>query len=234
MVLLGSPLPSAIAERPRRDLPRWEGHDFAFCFVTDDGRSCNLAWVEVARDLGIRFTIAVNMGVQSSTRLTDSDMRELASDGFEIANHSYSHGNAGLPERCPRPPRGSMAGYFVCEGVDPDAARVAFAREIERDSVAVRAGIATEDVRSFAYPRHRYTIAVIDFELLVAADASLEIYDLRGRRVRSLANRPFSAGRHEVIWDGRDDHGRDLSSGNDMCRLRAGRNLATRRLTLVR
>jgi flagellar hook assembly protein FlgD len=41
----------------------------------------------------------------------------------------------------------------------------------------------------------------------------LVVYDVRGARVRTLVSGEVSGGRHEVVWDGRDDHGTLVSSG---------------------
>ena len=62
----------------------------------------------------------------------------------------------------------------------------------------------------------------------------LEIYDAIGRRVRTLADGPFPAGIHHVRWDGRDEMGRPLASGNYFARLTAGGFTETRRLTLLK
>lgn len=141
---------------------RWMGHDFAFCFVSDDGRLSNLAWADTARVMDFRFTIALNHGLDASFVLSGEEAHDLASDGFEIASHSLTHGIAGLPESCPRPPRSSMLGYFHCDDLDPEEAMQYFKAEIERDSLAVFADIPVSDVKVFAYPRHMHNKAVID------------------------------------------------------------------------
>jgi hypothetical protein len=65
--------------------------------------------------------------------------------------------------------------------------------------------------------------------------ASLEVYDLTGRRVRSLESGGGSgAGRHLVTWDGRDDRGRAVGSGVYFCRLRSGGEGRTARFVLLR
>jgi len=148
------------SEAPRDDY-RWDGHDFVFCFVSDDGRTHNLGWAELAIEAEFRFTIAINPGADWWALLTGSDVHELASQGFEIAGHSYSHGRAGLPEDCPMPPRGSLLGYFRCD-VDPDTAMVYFQAEIERDSVVVFGDLPPGTVNTLAYPRHMYNHAIID------------------------------------------------------------------------
>ncbi len=86
--ILAGLLISSVLPGPARSEGEWLGHDFAFCFVTDDGRTSNLAWADTARTMGFRFTIAVNHGRTSSTILSAEDIHELAEDGFEIGSHS--------------------------------------------------------------------------------------------------------------------------------------------------
>ena len=159
-------LPVAVSARsdddPGDDDYRWNGYDFVFVFVSDDGKLSNLAWADVARSMDFRFTIAANTAYSGGTALTGEQLHQLWADGFEIGNHGYSHGEYGLDSSCPSPPKGSLAGYFLCDGLDPGQAMIDFTREIERDSVAVIADIPLSDVRSLAYPRHRHTVAIID------------------------------------------------------------------------
>ncbi len=62
----------------------------------------------------------------------------------------------------------------------------------------------------------------------------LEVFDLRGRLVRSLVAGDLPAGRHRVDWDGRDGAGRETASGVYLCRLAAAGDVHLRKLTLVR
>jgi len=41
----------------------------------------------------------------------------------------------------------------------------------------------------------------------------LSIYNLKGQKVRTLANGPSAAGRYRSVWDGRDDRGAPVASG---------------------
>ena len=55
---------------------------------------------------------------------------------------------------------------------------------------------------------------LISFTLPVnSARVRLRVYDLRGRRVRSITEDRFSGQRQSMVWDGRDDHGRLLPMG---------------------
>jgi len=62
----------------------------------------------------------------------------------------------------------------------------------------------------------------------------LDVFDVRGRLVRRLAHERPSTGQVVVAWDGRDDDGREVSSGMYFYRLVAGATTITRRMTLLK
>ena len=51
------------------------------------------------------------------------------------------------------------------------------------------------------------------FSLPAAGWVKLTVYDVSGRRVRTLVDGLMVAGEHQLSWDGRDDHATDLPSG---------------------
>jgi hypothetical protein len=176
---------SGFAQGPGDPEYRWFGHDFAFCFITDDGRLPNEEWANLARAMDFRFTIAINT-LRSHTELSGvlsfDQLEVLNADGFEIAQHGYSHGFNGLPETCSSPYRGSLMGYFLCGDVDPTEAMTSLQAEIERDSIAFIDGVSANDVRTVAYPRHRHGKALIDSLIsegyIAARTGGLNDYDM--------------------------------------------------------
>jgi len=74
----------------------------------------------------------------------------------------------------------------------------------------------------------------IRFQVPDPASVTLEILDLRGRRVRELLEGPLAAGYHTVPWDGTDDAGVAVASGVYLYRLRVGAEERVRRMLLVR
>lgn len=60
------------------------------------------------------------------------------------------------------------------------------------------------------------------------------LYDLRGRRVRTLVSANRTAGPHSERWDGRDDAGRELPSGVYVARLVAAGRQTSAKLLLAR
>lgn len=63
------------------------------------------------------------------------------------------------------------------------------------------------------YPNPFNPEVTIRFDLKQPAKVSMEIYDVRGRRVKSLLGDRWPAGRHRVLWRGRDHHGQSVASG---------------------
>lgn len=62
----------------------------------------------------------------------------------------------------------------------------------------------------------------------------MEIFDLRGRKVRTLIDGTSAAGKHTSVWDGRNDDGKKLASGVYLVRVIYGAVTSIRRLTLLK
>lgn len=76
---------------------------------------------------------------------------------------------------------------------------------------------------------------VLKFNTVGNEEVTLVIYDLQGRRVRDLVRGFLVAGPHEILWDGTDDTGRAVASGQYCARLSgASQPSVTRKLLLVR
>ncbi len=85
------------------------------------------------------------------------------------------------------------------------------------------------------YPNPFNPQTVIPFSLPRAADVDLTVFDVRGRRVRVIADGGFAAGSHQMRWDGADAAGRACAAGTYFARLRVdGQTVTTRGLVLVR
>jgi hypothetical protein len=62
----------------------------------------------------------------------------------------------------------------------------------------------------------------------------IEIYNLRGQHVRSLVNGVYTAGEHRVVWNGRDDYGRNVSSGIYLYVMKTDDYQAVRKMLLMK
>jgi len=72
------------------------------------------------------------------------------------------------------------------------------------------------------------------FALPEAAEVSLKIYDIAGQLVQTLVDGVVEAGRHQVVWDGTNQHGVPVASGVYFYQLRAGEFKQVRKMSLLR
>ena len=76
--------------------------------------------------------------------------------------------------------------------------------------------------------------SVIRFALPTGGPVLLAIYDVSGRRVRTLIDGPLGAGWHQRVWDGRTDDGGFARSGVYFSRLEAQQGARTRKMIMLR
>lgn len=84
------------------------------------------------------------------------------------------------------------------------------------------------------YPNPFNPATTVAFTLDRDAQATLRVYDVRGRLVRRLLDSYVAAGRKSVSWDGRDDAGRPVASGTYFLRLEAGGRFLSRTVNLLK
>jgi hypothetical protein len=68
----------------------------------------------------------------------------------------------------------------------------------------------------------------------VPIDVEVVVYDVAGRRVRTVAKRILLGGVQRVMWDGRDDRGRRVPSGVYFLQTKTALSNQTRKLVIVR
>jgi hypothetical protein len=90
------------------------------------------------------------------------------------------------------------------------------------------------------YPNPFNPTTVISYQVSAISDqqsaVSLKIYNILGKEVRTLISQEQRAGRYEVVWDGRDGLGREVSSGIYFCRLEVEglKAVRTRKMVLMK
>jgi len=67
-----------------------------------------------------------------------------------------------------------------------------------------------------------------------SSDLELAVYDIQGRKVRSLHTGGISAGWHTLVWNGRDDAGRGQASGMYFLRAINAGISSVQKMTLVK
>jgi hypothetical protein len=72
------------------------------------------------------------------------------------------------------------------------------------------------------YPNPFNPTTKIEFTLAKSGFVTLQIYDVLGRKVRTLVSEELSAGYKSVIWDGKNEDGDDVASGVYFYQLKVG------------
>jgi hypothetical protein len=103
---------------------------------------------------------------------------------------------------------------------------------------AIRLASGVTLPREFAlsqnYPNPFNPTTKITFVLPAMMKAELVVYDLLGRKVKTLVNDALHAGPHSATWDGTNDRGNAVSSGVYFYRLVAGDFVKVQKMTLTR
>ncbi|MBC8401851.1 MAG: choice-of-anchor J domain-containing protein [Candidatus Marinimicrobia bacterium] len=84
------------------------------------------------------------------------------------------------------------------------------------------------------YPNPFNPVTRIRYDLSEVSQVKLTIYDMLGREVRTLVNGVQQPGQVEITWDGADQFGRTLSAGVYLYRIQANKNVATRKMILLK
>lgn len=74
----------------------------------------------------------------------------------------------------------------------------------------------------------------IKYQLPASGEVSLVIYNLLGQQVRTLVKDNLEAGFHSVLWDGKDELGKQVASGVYIYRLQSGDFSTAKRMMLLK
>ena len=77
-------------------------------------------------------------------------------------------------------------------------------------------------------------VTTVTYGVPTDASVRLAIYSVAGRLVRTLVDGEVGAGHRTVVWDGRDDHGREVGSGVYFCRMEAAGFDDTAKMVLMK
>jgi hypothetical protein len=83
------------------------------------------------------------------------------------------------------------------------------------------------------YPNPFNPETTLSFHLPESAQTHMILYDVTGKKIRTLIDRTMEAGSHSIVWDGKDDQNRPVCSGVYLLRMKAGDYEKTRRLLLA-
>ncbi len=225
--------------------PSIDGIDTSVMAWTGQGDPAWAASVELGNGPGTQFSRTIYVDAQDETWVVWSDERSgiregyvqhLGADGSVLGDPAGTRVSAG-------PNFWSEAGWIV-PGTDGPLLAYQDRRNGNTDifmtalpgptpvAVGQEGALARFDLR--ASPNPFGGQSTLSFRTRQDANVRLEIFDLSGRRVRSLWQGSVAAGRHAFVWDGRDAEGTRVAAGVYVARVAGAGAADTRRLIRVR
>jgi len=84
------------------------------------------------------------------------------------------------------------------------------------------------------YPNPFNPATTIEYNLNSSENVQLNIYDIKGERIKTLVNDFQPAGNYKVQWDGTNSQGSKLSSGVYFYSIKTGSNVSTKKMILLK
>ena len=84
------------------------------------------------------------------------------------------------------------------------------------------------------YPNPFNPTTTINYSLKENSNVSLNIYNIKGQKVKQLVSDQLSAGQHSVVWNGKDDSGKSVSSGIYLYKLKTVNFEKTKKMILIK
>jgi len=123
-----------------------------------------------------------------------------------------------------------VAGYSYHPTTNMDMLAIRY----ETDTAASTPDPSLQAWQFSAHPNPFNPRVTLSFSLPLAGQAQLAVFDLQGRRVRTLHEGPLPAGNHTLRWDGRDSRGQAVPAGVYLARISGAGQGATRKIVLAK
>ncbi|MCL2062827.1 MAG: carboxypeptidase regulatory-like domain-containing protein [Candidatus Cloacimonetes bacterium] len=94
--------------------------------------------------------------------------------------------------------------------------------------------IPMETVLRGNFPNPFNPVTTISFDIREEGHVRIDIFNIRGQRVRTLINEEMTSGKYSLEWNGNDDNGRNVSSGVYFYRMTAVDFNETKRMVLMK
>ena len=94
--------------------------------------------------------------------------------------------------------------------------------------------IPTEFALHQNFPNPFNPITEIQFDLPEESAVSLDIYNLMGQNIRTLASETYSPGFHSIVWDGTNDYGEQVATGMYFYSIQTNLSQATKKMLFLK
>lgn len=166
--------------------------------------------------------------VTSFLSATPATLVDYDSNGYYGLVAGYSNGILYSNLRCPE---SSLEPWTTYRGSLNRQASFAATGYVDNED-AIYAPVIDRLKQNYPNPFNPNT--TIAFELARAQNVSLDVFNVKGQKVRNLRSGFMAAGNHTIAWDATDDFGKALASGLYFYRLQSNQSTFTRKMLLMK
>ncbi len=84
------------------------------------------------------------------------------------------------------------------------------------------------------YPNPFNPVTTIEYSVPSRSNVTIEIFDILGRKIKTLVDESRAAGEYQITWDGNNTNGQKVSTGIYFYRFQANDHVATRKMILLK
>jgi hypothetical protein len=84
------------------------------------------------------------------------------------------------------------------------------------------------------YPNPFNPVTTLRYDLPVNGFVNIMVYDMLGRKVKTLINQTQDTGYRSVIWNATNDYGRPVSAGIYLYQIQVGKYISTKKMVLLK
>ena len=84
------------------------------------------------------------------------------------------------------------------------------------------------------YPNPFNPETTISFSLVKPTKTKIEIFNIKGQKVKTLLDDKLDSGEHKVVWNGKDDNGKSVASGVFFYKMTSGTYSSTKKMLLMK
>ena len=106
----------------------------------------------------------------------------------------------------------------------------------EWDGVSTNEVTVTPDADLLAqnYPNPFNPTTTIAYNMVADGNVSIEVFNIKGQKVKTLINEHTVAGDHTIVWDGTDNNSHKVSSGMYFYKMKSSNYTSTKKMILMK
>ncbi len=206
--------------------------------ISDGKASTVVRWhIHLSIPVAVRLSNLQAQAVGHKAQLIWQTSAEVENLGFKVLRAERAQGPYEIVTETMVPSQADGRYSWIDETVQSGKTYYYKLRDIDRsgrnnEHGPVSVQIALPEALALAqnYPNPFNPVTTIAFELPRAQSVQLHLYNLSGQLVATLADGAYTAGVHQVVWDGHDDQGRQVTTGVYYYVLATAENVLTKKL----